>query len=115
MKKLLIPKLLCLCLISFSSVSMADKSKLKEDGSLQTDIRIGDGMTITSIYHPLEDFDPKEPLEPQTLTRTTLYQYPTVPLAGFSPYVAIALSNKREYDEFDFEHNLEYKYTLVRL
>ena len=89
----------------------------KIDSSIEeeTYIRLGSGFTITSIKHPVENFDPMTPLEPQILTRGTSYDYPTIPLAGFTPYVAVAVSDESENDELAFEHVLEHSYTGNRL
>ncbi|MBN2842576.1 MAG: hypothetical protein JXM68_05765, partial [Sedimentisphaerales bacterium] len=74
-------------------------------------LRLGGQMSAVSITHPVSDFDPYQPLEPQIMTRGMGYEYPTVPLAGFTPYIAVSLSNKNADDEFDWEHKLENKYT----
>ncbi len=95
-----------------SNASAAD-TKTK-DGELESPIKLGNGMEITSITHPLPDFDPLIPVEPQSLTRATSYEYPTLPLAGFTPYVAIKTSNRGSstgaYGDMDMEHAMRTGY-----
>ena len=102
---------LVIIIFSFSmQLSAADKYK---DISTSTDINLGNGMKITKIIHPLKDFDPEVPVEPQTLTKSQ-YQYPTIPLAGFTPYVAVMVSDKALSDT-ELIHELEDSYVGRRL
>ena len=84
----------------------ADK---KGDIAIDTEINLGNGMKITKIIHPLPDFDPKAPVETQTMTKST-YDYPSIPLAGFTPYVAVMTSNRAYNQANELEHVMEYSY-----
>ncbi len=77
-------------------------------------IRLGGQMSVVSITHPVNDFNPYQPLEPQIMTRGMGYQYPTVPLAGFTPYIAITTSNRGSstgsFGDVDMEHQMQTGY-----
>lgn len=69
-------------------------------------INISRGLNIIDIYHSNPDFDPYQTLPSDSLT------YPSVPLAGFTPFIAIMASDKRvAASEIDSLSYLETGYT----
>jgi len=68
--------------------------------------RLSKGVKIASISAPLRvsDADRRE------FADAGIGPYPQPPLAGFSPRIAITTSNKRSFDDFDFEHKLASTY-----
>ncbi len=98
-----------LVLILTLSIQVVAASKKGDDIAIDTDINLGNGMKITKIIHPLADFKPEVTVEPQVMTKAT-YPYPSVPLAGFTPYVAVLTSDKALSDT-ELEHVMESSYT----
>ncbi len=72
--------------------SLADTGK--KTYVYNTEINIGRGLNIISVSHPDTDFLPEVPQEYVSETKDN-YPYPTTPLAGFSPFVAIMTSDAR--------------------
>ena len=102
---------LLLVIILALSIQLFGANKKSDDIAIDADINLGNGMKISKIIHPLEDFDPKVPVKPQIITKADIagLDYRPVPLAGFSPYVVVMTSNKA-LGEFDWEHQPEYSY-----
>ncbi len=74
-------------------------------------VRLNANMQVTRINKPA----PSEPYAAaaavSTAQHTLAAPHPVPPLAGFSPLVAITASNKRSFEEFNPEHQLEPMYT----
>jgi hypothetical protein len=83
---------------------------LSELAQSQTSFRLNSGLKVTRINRPAEHerFAAAATAETVQFTEATLYPIP--PLAGFSPLVAIAASNRRSDEEFNSEHRLESTY-----
>lgn len=75
--------------------------------SRDVDIRISGGLRIVSISEPVESLGFQNV---ESAVVQELGGYPQPPLAGFSPLVAVATSNSRSYEEFDWEHVLRSSY-----
>ena len=91
MGKLNTKYIIALC-ATFASVSFAADNK--SDTSTTSNINIGQGLKIVSINHPDKYFNPLVPEEPLITRYDYNYTYPTTPLAGFTPFVAVMASDK---------------------
>lgn len=74
-----------------------------------TDLRLSSGMKITRVSKPPAPDIFAAAAADMDYPAAALFPQP--PLAGFSPLVAITASNKRLWDDFDFEHRLEAGYS----
>jgi len=74
-------------------------------------IRLSNGLKIVSVQASPETDD--LPVGLTAASETT--DHPRPPLAGFQPLVAITTSNRKNSDDFDWEHKLEDGYVGVPL
>ena len=94
-----------------SSSLAQDKAKKPAE----VDIRLGAGMRAVAIHTPENQNQPKAMTESATLTpvetaQVNTWPHPRVPIDGFSPLVAISVTNSKAPTDVSYAHILKTQY-----
>jgi len=72
---------------------------VRADQGQPTSLRLANGVSITNLKSSTLE-------STLTATESSITGHPRPPIMGFSPLVAIAISDQRSYSDLDFEHDL---------